>query len=628
MVCKSESFVTIIVDLQILSYNVVNLRGDIMKTRFFAFIMVVSLFFTACGSVNSGTDNSEINSGSRQPRWERVFDTLTTEDAAKKLLGIFTISHNNSWDSRNPDGLLTPVGAHVFKDMVERLYNADTGKEFQHTNSYTDINNYVEYGAKYFAVSEDVIYNTLADEQYGYNPENETITMHDGLGSVVSLKAVNVTADQTGRYIIDYIAVGGLEHYTYGKLSFVVNDDGSFRFLSNEFTDKVYSPEHYSTIYPAIAASKDGKYELYYSDSVNLWGTKVKNVVLYEKDTGKRISLGFINDDNISGAGFFANGDIYAMDTSGLDVFRCEMTPQPYFTTKTNFAAGDFYYGPEERYIYAIRRDPVDFDYIVVYSQGESVNDKANAFELTATYKVGLLDKEGNLTHSWDTGVNVVHCVNGFEQVYLSVTGENTIEFFVIRGEEELLRCGVDLTTGNCTTIKAYTPQGEPELAALLAEKYMPRLYVTLGYNWDCADEVPTMIFQGPLESFYAMDNNTSMPMVKLTGDNRGYEKAAKVDTYAQVAAKYFGWSYEQMADYFRNSSGYHKETDTVIHGDYGWAAYPQMVKVEKLYDNLYEIHYNLLDLDDRLVSENTLTAKLVDDEYFQFIKNEGNPIE
>ncbi len=601
-----------------------------MKTRFFAFIMSVCMLFSACGNINSSADNSNINNGdNRPPQWERVFDTLTTEDAAKKLLDIFRISHNNSWDSQNPDGLLTPVGTHVFKAMVERLYNADTGKEFQNTNGYTDINNYVEYGAKYFDISEDDIYKTLANQQYGYNPENETTTMHDGLGSVVSLKALNISEAETGRHIIDYIAVGGLDYYTYGKLSFAVNDDGSFRFLSNEFTDKVYSPEYYNTVYPAIAASKDGKYELYYGDSVNLWRTRVKNVVLYEKDTGKNISLGFIKDDNISDAGFFANGDIYTMDTTGLDVFRCEMTTQPYFTTKTNFmAGGNFDYGPEERYIYAIRRDPVDFDYIVVYSQGESIYDKANAYELSATYKLGLLDKEGNLTHSWDTGINVVHCVNGFEPVYLSVTGENTIEFCVVRGEEELLRCGVDLITGNCTTIKEYTPQGEPELAMLLAEKYLPQLYVTLDYNWDCEDDVPVMIFQGPLERFYEMDNNTPMPMVKLTGDNRGYEKAAKVDTYAQVAVKYYGWTYEQMADYFRSSDSYHKETDTVIHGDYGWVCYSQIIKVEKLYDNLYEIHYNLLDLDDRLVSENILTAKLMDGEYFQFIKNEVNSIE
>ena len=165
------------------------------------------------------------------------------------------------------------------------------------------------------------------------------------------------------------------------------------------------------------------------------------------------------------------------------------------------------------------------------------------------------------------------------------------------------------------------------ELAYQLAEKYVYQLYVTLGNAWDCNEEVTDMIFLGPLERFYALDNNEKMPKLKLPENVYGQTEAAKVDTYAQVAAKYYGWSYQQMVDYFRSGDAYHKETDTVIHGDYGWVCYPQITAVEKSEDNLYKIHYNVFDLDDNLIAENALTARLVNGEYFQFLKNEVNKV-
>ena len=596
------------------------------KYRLFSMLLAVCLLFVSCGQDIPKTDDTQ--------QTERIFDIYTPQDAAEKLLGIFSISYQSSWDIDNPNGLLNPVGSGVFKSMVEKMYYADTGKEFRHNaEGFTDINNYVEYGSKYFNIRKEDIYSALANPDRGYNPENETVFMSDGLGSVASLGVIQINWDEVGTYTLDYIVSAVESDYQFGTLSFMENEDGSLKFFGNKFTDTVYSPQHYSLGYPAIATSKDGKYELYYGTGVNLWNKWIKNVVLCEKDTGKRISLGFIDTDNISDAGFFSNGDVYTMDTTGLNVFRCEMTPQPYFTTKTNFRGGGvFGYDVDERYIYAIRRDPVKFDYIVVYSQaeepGEFLYEKPNDFQLGTNYKVGLLDKDGNLTHSWDSGVPVIHSVNGFESVYISKTGENAIEFFVARGDEELRRVSVDITSGKTEIIKDYTAEGLQKKAELLAEKYATKLYVTLGWPWDCSEEVASIIILGPLETFYRMETGEDMPMVKLTENNYGVRKAAKVDTYAQVAAKYFGWSYQQMADFFRTSNAYHKESDTVIHGDYGWVCYPQITSVENIQDNLYEIRYNLYDLDDRLVNENTLTARLIDEEYFQFLKNEVKNVE
>ena len=596
-----------------------------MKTKIFTMLMAVCILFTAC------IENPALQDNPDAEEFQRIYDQLAVEDAAEKLLPIFSISYQGNWDIMNTDWLFSMVSGGVFKSMVENMYHADTGREFSHdTNGYTDINNYVEYGAKYFNIEKEDIYSALARRDYGYNPENETVFMSDGLGSVASLKAIKVEKDITDKYTVDYIVSVAESDYQFGRLSFIENEDGSFKFLSNKFTNKVYSPQYYNIIYPAIATSKDGKYELYYGFSVNLWNKYVKSVVLCEKDTGNKISLGFIDNDNISDAGFFSNGDIYTMDTSGLSVFRCEMTPQPYFTTKTNFRGGGvFGYDVDERYIYAIRRDPVNFDYIVVYSQarefGEFLSEKPNDFQLGTNYKVGLLDKEGNLTHSWDSGMHVIHSVNGFEPVYILKTGDSTIEFFVTRGEEELRRVSVDIDSGKTEIIKNYVAENLQKKAELLAEKYVPRLYVTLGYEWDCNEEVAGMMYDSALKSLYRLYYNQKMPEVKLTENNFGIPAAPTVDTYSRTAAKFYGWSYDDMAAYFRKGNMYNKEADAVMHGDYGWIMEPIITSVAKIDGDIYKICYDLVTWDGELWYKNILTAKLVDGEYFQFLKNEIN---
>ena len=597
-----------------------------MKAKIFTMLMAVCMLFTAC------TENPALQDNPDAEEFPRIYDQLAVEDAVDKLLPIFSISYQGNWDIMNTDWLFSMVSGGVFKSMVENMYHADTGREFSHdTNGYTDINNYVEYGAKYFNIEKEDIYNALARRDYGYNPENETVFMSDGLGSVASLKAIKVEKDITDKYIVDYIVSVAESDYQFGRLSFIENKDGSFKFLSNRFTDKVYSPQYYNIIYPAIATSKDGKYELYYGFSVNLWNKDVKSVVLCEKDTGNKISLGFIDNDNISDAGFFSNGDIYTMDTVGLNVYKCELTTQePYFTTKTNFRGGGvFGNNVDERYIYAIRRDPVKFDYIVVYSQakesGEFLYEKPNDFQLGTNYKVGLLDKDGNLTHSWDTGVPVIHGLDTFEPVYLLKTGDNTIEFFVKRGDKELRRVRVDIFSGKVDIIKEYIPDIEQEKSELLAEKYVPRLYVTLGYEWDCNEEVAGMMYDSALKSLYRLYYNQKMPEVKLTENNFGIPAAPTVDTYSRTAAKFYGWSYDDMAAYFRKGNMYNKEADAVMHGDYGWIMEPIITSVAKIDGDIYKICYDLVTWDGELWYKNILTAKLVDGEYFQFLKNEIN---
>ncbi len=167
---------------------------------------------------------------------------------------------------------------------------------------------------------------------------------------------------------------------------------------------------------------------------------------------------------NVHDVGFFANGDIYVMDYTGLRVFNFEInmnSKEPLFTTETNFPAGGVIRDDgTERYLFAVRRDPEKFDYIVVY--GEYIEDDdyytahPNDFQLAYTYKIGLLDKEGKLTQSWDTGVPIMFTVFGFEDVTITMCSENEIAISAPYKGETRFEGRFDLSTGMYTSVKEF----------------------------------------------------------------------------------------------------------------------------------------------------------------------------
>lgn len=593
------------------------------KSAVISFFLSLCILLTACGGKEANTQETPTG-------FERVFDTRTVPDAAEELLNIFRISASQlSWSSDNADDMMNQIGGAVFKSMVEDLYKADTGKEFSHnSDGYTDIDNYIEYGTKYFYLNPEYIRQKLT-ESTAYNPEDDTVFMSDGLGSVMALKAIEVVKNGEW-YIIDYIITCGYEYdnFRFGKLSFTVNEDGSFRFSSNINTGFEHQPAYNLSDriqHPAIASmSKGVPYSLYYGPSVNLWDKTVREVILHTEHTKQYTSLGFITADKIADAGFFSNGDIYTMDTNGMKVFACDVNRQtPIFTTYTNFPGGyGAGTGSDYRYIYAIRRDPENFDYMVVYSQSSSVHEPANDFQLKATYKIGLLDKEGNLTRSIDTGIPVIYRIGRFESVYMSVKDKDNIEFFVKYGEDELMRATVNIADGSCDILKEYIPGGENEKALLLAEKYMYKLGVILADDWDSEDgTVESAIYLGALERLYYTDNRRKMPVVQLADNVYGYDTASTVADYADVAEKYFGWNRHTFEEYLRSGYGYIEENDAVIHGDYGWRFYPQITSVEQISAQEYSIYYDLLGPEDEILSHNVIKAQMLDN-YFRFISN------
>ena len=590
-----------------------------MKKRIVSLLLALCMIFTAC------TQEEKPQTGGQDTQeYERIYDILTSEDAADSLLNIFAIPSDISWNGQNPQPLFECVGTIVFKSIVEDLYYKDTGKTFTcDENGYTDIENYIKWGTAYFDFDSVQISQALKNTG-AYDPDTDKVFMSDGLGTVIGLKTIAVV-QQGNNYVIDYLINNMSPYYEYGKLTFTVNEHGSFRFISNEYTGRRHIPAYNMNDrkhHPAVATGKENNYELYYGPKVNLWNTPVQEVVLYEKDSNTYKSLGFINKDKVTDTGFFSGGDVYTMDTIGLNVFDLDMgNPLPVFTTKDNFHGGFVDSGPDYRYIYSVRRNPADFTYTVVYSQGGSIYDRANPFQLYETYKVGLLDNDGRLTQYWDTGIKVVYNTSGFEPVYMTQKG-NTVEFFVKHNEEELLRATVDITNGKTDIIKDYIPGGDDEYARLLAEKYVPALYIILADSWDRDNINDAFILQAALENLYQLDNGTPMPMVKIPQNNWGMSKAVKLADYVAVAEKYFLWDKTSVEDYFRNSEVYEPTTETVIHPDgYGWSMAPQITAVEKAENGMYEIHYSLVNTEGVAEYENILTVKLNDD-CLQFISN------
>lgn len=173
--------------------------------------------------------------------------------------------------------------------------------------------------------------------------------------------------------------------------------------------------------------------------------------------------MGLVTDTGAGfDVGFMSNGDLYVMNNIGFTTYTIDDgIVQQNFSTKDNFPAGGVIAADDtKRFLFAVRRDPVNMDYIVIYGEYIEAADYSKAhpndFQMAYNYKIGLLDKNGNLTQSWDTGVPIMYSSFGFEDVSMYKVNENEIEFYVTYKTEERLRGRFDVTTGVYTPIKEF----------------------------------------------------------------------------------------------------------------------------------------------------------------------------
>lgn len=554
----------------------------------------------------------------------RLFDNVLMSEKAEKVLQVFAPCSMYNWDSINNEQLLKTV---YFKYYVERMYQFDTGKNFDHDEQgFTDINNYIVYADKYFGLTEEQVRKELCKSNI-YNAENDTVFMSDGLGCVIGVQFVDFT-ELDDCYVIDYtITSPENTQYEYAKLYFTENTDGSFKIIKNEYTGTTYTPSYKLEKFDEpVATSKDKKYELYYGYGYGGGEFSCIEVVLKDVEQNKFKSLGFIRRDLITDVGFFSNGDVYTFEKYGLNVYNTDMSDSSIiFTTKTNFNGGYSSSFSGERYIFAIRRDPEKLDYIVVYTEcGYPVDIKENNFQLKANYKVGLLDKEGNLVQSWDTGVPVMYSAFGFETVYMTKPSETEIEFFVRYKDEERLRGRFNLESGVYTPIKTFELSTDAELenVRILAEKQLPILHSILGFEWDPdTTEFSLYAVATPLRLYYEL-YNAQMPYVPAKPNDYLVSEAYRISNLMNMMTKYFSFSEENLLNYYRSSDRYDPEYDSVFIGDgWGWPFMPEVTEVNRVGEN-YAIYYNLIDLDGNVAERKMITAKLTDQGHLKFIEN------
>lgn len=171
-----------------------------------------------------------------------------------------------------------------------------------------------------------------------------------------------------------------------------------------EFTEKV---------------SPNGKYSLYEGafhggGDVGYWALFLKNnqtgEIRYFRETG-----GMYGGFNFYG--FLKNGDLYYMSSDSLKIYNPD-------TLETTFDLGksfDLVYreGEPWRLLFTFRRDPVNMDFIVIYSESPADTMKwgMNGEGANFNYRVGILDKDGTLLESYDTGKPVLSNAFGFADV-------------------------------------------------------------------------------------------------------------------------------------------------------------------------------------------------------------------
>ncbi len=555
---------------------------------------------------------------------ERLFDTFGFEEQCRRLLSTFAPQSYTDWNSSDPSGLLSVY----FKWYVERLFYLDTGREFEHTDGFTAAENYVTYATKYFTVDADVIREWIRQDST-YSAENDTVLLSDGLGSVVGAYFISVTPREND-YVIDYAVCGPDElPHEYAQLTFCVNPDGSFRFTGNTYTGELYSPAYSHDSYGgAVAVNKDGTLELNYGASLGYADLSMREVFVRDTSNGSNTrSLGFVAESAVSDVGFFSNGDIYLMDTSGLAVYRADLKKEgPIFTTKENFPAGGYFgYSPESRYLYAIRRDPESFDYIVIYSE-YATHETVNPFQLAATYRVGRLDTDGNLIQSWDTGVPVMCTVLGPESVYLRKPGENEIELIVVSQKgTEWLRGRFDLTSGSYTPVREFVLPADPALATaeMLAEKQLAEQDMMLSMEWapDKAELPYAYAVINVLSRLYQKDNGRLPPAVKAAPNQLNITDAFRIGDLTETAARYYAFDEGVLDAYFRSLDCYNPENHSIYLGDgWGWnqTAVIHSVTAE---GDVYVIRYDLTYYNGDVTASGILTARLQGD-HLQFISN------
>lgn len=200
-------------------------------------------------------------------------------------------------------------------------------------------------------------------------------------------------------------------------------------------TAKQLQPDH-SKIY-----SRDKRYTIYSGASTGGGDGGASQKILHDSQTGE---YRYINTVSIyDEIGFFSNSDIWVLTDDDFIIYEKGMpTQQPKFVLSDNFPLGKNINdnGVWGRFVFAARRDPEKQDYVVLYTEFpnkecyrsfRSYGEYSDYVEdgWRPTYKLAVLDTEGKMVKSIDTGVNVYMALYDFAHISMYMEQENLIHF-------------------------------------------------------------------------------------------------------------------------------------------------------------------------------------------------------
>lgn len=300
---------------------------------------------------------------------------------------------------------------------------------------------------KDFAVPEYYGYS-VADESgdtevffyYTANQRVAALAKNGKLAGKVMIKAedMDFVIYNTGREASLDNGVAVIRNEHYGEVLTIDFNSESYEheyIVSEESTEAI------------IGDSPDKKYTLI---KLNNSGGDISanKILLKNNETGeiRYLTTFELMPGNHGEVGFLKNGDIYEYSRETLKVYSQE-TLEVIFDINDNFKLGTMENG-NDRWLYSFRRDPDDFTYTIVYAYFSKENGydtwEEDGYDHYYTYyRIGFLDKDGNVLESYNTSMPVCGDELGYFDVSMRFSDDAITLVAIGNTEEKITRTGV-----------------------------------------------------------------------------------------------------------------------------------------------------------------------------------------
>ena len=195
--------------------------------------------------------------------------------------------------------------------------------------------------------------------------------------------------------------------------------------MTVDFAEKTVKTQydiHSENLGKVLAESEDKRFSVCYAGYVEEGSSHMANIVVRTNATGELRWLGVESWDGCE-YGFFRNGNLWFLQPLRLKIFTGESGFTQQLPIGISFGLQEN--GATERVLHALRCDPADEHFVIVYCEGVRGVDFTNGNFNNICYKVGILDPLGNLKASYPSTQKVLNGNNRFG--YVDLTEENGV---------------------------------------------------------------------------------------------------------------------------------------------------------------------------------------------------------